>query len=43
MFVSMREIRGVIAIIEREGDGYAVQCAEFDVVSQGDAMELFNN
>lgn len=39
IFVSMKEIRELTAIIEREGDGYVALCPEFDVASQGDTIE----
>lgn len=39
IFVSMKEIKELTAIIEREGDGYVALCPEFDVVSQGDSIE----
>ena len=33
----------LIAIIEREGDGYVALCPEVDVVSQGDTAEARAN
>ena len=39
IFVSMKEIKELTAIIEREGDGYVALCPEFDVASQGDSIE----
>ena len=32
--------RQLTAIIEREGDGYVALCAELDIASQGDTVEL---
>jgi predicted RNase H-like HicB family nuclease len=34
----MSSIR-VIALIEREGDGYVALCPELDIASQGDSVE----
>ena len=39
IFVYMKEIKELTAIIEREGDGYVALCPEFDVASQGDSIE----
>lgn len=39
IFVFMKEIKELTAIIEREGDGYVALCPEFDVASQGDCIE----
>lgn len=39
IFVCMKEIKELTAIIEREGDGYVALCPEFDVASQGDSIE----
>lgn len=39
IFVFMKEIKELTAIIEREGDGYVALCPEFDVASQGDSIE----
>jgi predicted RNase H-like HicB family nuclease len=35
----MKQIQQMIAIIEREGDGYVALCPELDVASQGDTIE----
>ena len=38
-FNSMKEIKELTAIIEREGDGYVALCPEFDIASQGNSIE----
>ena len=35
----MSTLRRFTAVIEREGDGYVASCPEFDVASQGNAVE----
>ena len=35
----MRNVGQLMAVIEREGDGYVATCPEFGIVSQGDTVE----
>ena len=35
----MKTTHDFTALVEREGDGYAALCPEFDVASQGDTLE----
>ena len=35
----MKQIKNLIAIIEREGDGYVALCPELDIASQGENIE----
>ena len=37
--LTMKQMRKLTAIIEREGDGYVALCPELDVASQGDSVE----
>ncbi|RUR81844.1 type II toxin-antitoxin system HicB family antitoxin [Chlorogloeopsis fritschii PCC 9212] len=39
----MRQTKQLIAIIEREGDGYVALCPELDIASQGDTVEEARN
>ncbi len=36
----MKQTRQLTAIIEREGTGYVALCAELDIASQGETVEL---
>lgn len=36
----MNKILKLTAIIEREGDSYVATCPEFDIVSQGETVEV---
>jgi predicted RNase H-like HicB family nuclease len=36
---TMKQVRQMTAIIEREGNGYVALCPELDVASQGDSIE----
>jgi len=35
----MPTLRRLLAVIEREGDGYVALCPEFDIAGQGDTVE----
>lgn len=36
---SMKQVRGLTALVEREGDGFVALCPELDIASQGDTIE----
>jgi predicted RNase H-like HicB family nuclease len=36
---STNTVRQLIAVVEREGDGYVATCLELDIVSQGNTIE----